>query len=295
MTRLKTHLFEKLIEKKTYREFLAEYLLISKESGETLSSLCKRAGLSSAGFLSDVIKGKKDISAKTLPALKKALLLPEGLDQYFEYLVFADRTELAPAHLGGAKLTPALRALRSRLKERHMKGAQKSRDSKNVEQVMGSLDAHVLFAALEPNQGLTRQELITRTGLSAAAIERGLDLFAKLKLTYEMDGKIHSHQENFENFGEEFNDQFQVTFQKALELLAHRATDINKNKTDLFYYSAFLVQEDGFENLQLSLQDQLVQALDKTLPATGERVAHLVFSVFIGDKKTEPPPPPPGR
>lgn len=276
-------LFDRLIEMKDYRSFLSEYLILSKESGETMSSLSKRAGLSSAGFLSDVLKGKKDLSAKTLPALKKALKVPEGLDQFFEYLVFQDREELAPAHLGGTKLPPALRSLRSRLKERH--GPKKTRDPKNIEQVMGSLDAHVLFASLEPNQGLTRAQLQERTGLSASVIESGLRLFDKLQLTYEMDGKIHSQQENFENFGAELNGHFQVTFQKALELLGRKAQNIQKNQKDLFYYSAFLVQEESYEKLQLHLQNQLQQELDKSLPVTGERVAHLVFSIFMSEKE----------
>lgn len=278
-----TALFERLIEMKDYRSFLSEYLILSKASGETMSSLSKRAGLSSAGFLSDVLKGKKELSAKTLPALKKALKVPEGLEQFFEYLVFQERAELAPEHLSGSKLPPALRSLRSRLKERH--GPKKSRDAKNIEHVMGSLDAHVLFAALEPDRGLTRAEIMERTGFSAAVIERGLQLFAKLQLIYEAEGKIHSSQENFDNFGAEFNGHFQVTFQKALELLGRKAQDIAKNQKDLFYYSAFLVQEDTYEKLQLHLQNQLLQELDKSLPTTGERVAHLVFSVFMSEKE----------
>ena len=149
---------------------------------------------------------------------------------------------------------------------------------------MGSLDAHVLFAALEPNRGVSRSTLAERTGLSKAVIENGLRLFEKLKLTYEIDGMIHSHQENFENFGEEFNSSFQQTFQKALDLLSVKTSRMAEHQKDLFYYSSFLVDEASYEKMQLQLQRQLLLEMDKTLPPTGDRVAHMVFSIFLAEK-----------
>ena len=111
--------FEQLISCKTYRDFLNEYLVLRKESGENLSKLSARAGLKSAGFLSDVIKGKKKLSAKSLPPIKDALKVPEGLDQYFEYLVFMEHPEMAPQNLRGDKLAQNFRNFRSRLKEKY--------------------------------------------------------------------------------------------------------------------------------------------------------------------------------
>jgi uncharacterized protein (TIGR02147 family) len=271
--------FESLLNCTDSRHFLSEYLVLSKGSGETLSSLSKRAGLSSAGFLSDVIKGKKQLSAKSLPRLKEALQVPAGLEEFFEILVFLEKPELAPASANKEKLQKNLRALRSRLREKWKKPAKKK--NADVHDAMGSFDAYLLFAALEPDRGLSRDELLARTGLSKSVVEKGLELFARLELIYEFDGKIHSNQENFENFGEEFNSSFQGTFIKALELLQSKARNMNEHQKDLFYFSTFLVHESEYEAIQSKLKSRLIQEMDKVLPQSGEKVAALIFSIYL--------------
>lgn len=282
--KLDDFLAERLLGMSDYREFLSEYLTLRRESGETLSSLSKRAGLSSAGFLSDVLKGKKDLSAKSLPLVKGALLVPSGVEEFFELLVYSGRPDLAPAHLRGAKIQTALRALRGRLREGR-KSTEYAPD--DLHDIMGSFDAHLLFAALEPDRGMTRAELAERTGLAAPVIERGIALFSRMKLVYEFDGRIHSHKENFDSFGEEFNSSFQVTFQRALEVLRKKAERIPEHQKDMFYFSVFLVNESDYEDIQMKLRNKLFQEMDKVLPQSGEKVAAMVFSIFLPPKSED--------
>ena len=276
--KLNSVLFDVLIECKNYRFFLAEYLVLRKEAGENLSKLSARAGLKSAGFLSDVIKGKKKLSAKSLPALKEALKVPAGLDQYFEYLVYLEHSEMIPRDLKGEKFNQTFRQFRSRLKEKFKKSNISKSDTHDM---AGSFDAHLLFAALEPDRGLLKGELQERTGLGMAAIDRALELFKRMQLIYEFENKFFPQQENYENFGEQFNSSFQITFLKALSLLQAKAQKMTENQRDLFYISTFLVNESDYEELQLKLKDKLFQEMDKTLPASGEKVATMVFSIFL--------------
>ncbi|MBD3241060.1 MAG: TIGR02147 family protein [Chitinivibrionales bacterium] len=78
-----------------YRKFLADYLQAAKKTRPELSHryIQRHMGVSSSGFLSNVIKGKKNLTPAMATRLVRVLKLPKEESRYFECLVLFNQAK----------------------------------------------------------------------------------------------------------------------------------------------------------------------------------------------------------
>lgn len=78
-----------IFEYVNYRAFLADFLSNKREENPAFShrAILQRIGVSSSGFLSNVLAGKKNLSSAQRTRLSKVLKLPKKESLYFENLV----------------------------------------------------------------------------------------------------------------------------------------------------------------------------------------------------------------
>jgi hypothetical protein len=268
--------FESLLNSKDEIAFLKFYLEVGRAQDESASALAARAGFKSSGHISDLLAGRRQLTLKSLEPLSRSLRLPDLYQQYFVMLARKTR----PQVLGGGAEISILEAEHRRLRSRLREDLDAPRKAEEGEQIVSSLATFVLFAALEPNRGLSRDELRGRTGLEARILESELKKLMDLKLTYEFDGKVFCQQERFQFMGESFSRSFKACFVEAGELMLKRAKVMEEHPTDLFMYTSFLVPGNIRRSLQSKIQSLILAELDREQPDSGDEVAHLIFSVM---------------
>ncbi len=268
--------FENLLNSSDEMAFLRFYLEVGRAQGESASALAARAGFKSSGHISDLLAHRRQLTLKSLDRLARSLRLPELYQQYFVVLARRSKPEQLAEGQAVSVVEAEHRRLRSRLRE-DLDGPRKEEEG---QQIVSSLATFVLFAALEPNRGLTLAELRDRSGLSHEVLQAELSKLMQLKLTYEFDGKIFCQQERFQFMGESFSRSFKACFVEAGELMLKRARVMEEHPTDLFMYTSFLVPRNIRRSLQGKIQSLILAELDREQPDSGDEVAHLIFSVM---------------
>lgn len=80
-----------------YRQFLKDFFEEQKTQAETLTqrAILQKMGISSSGFLANVLSGKNSLTIEQVKCLAGILKLSENEARYFKYMVYFDKAKAA--------------------------------------------------------------------------------------------------------------------------------------------------------------------------------------------------------
>jgi uncharacterized protein (TIGR02147 family) len=271
MQKAKKDVFSAALEAKDYRSFLKlamERRYAHREM--TLAELATRSGFSSKGFISDLLAGRKKITAKALPKIMEGLNLPKRLAGYFELLVQLEEEGLRPQGLKEAEI---------RLQLGRLKRVFRDRQAPVAANVKAGIYRHVVYkvyAALgSAEKGASWEELLKRSRLPESAVKEALDLLLGLALVREEGRRFYAEMGNIEAFGLNETSRFQEVMASATAALAQKIQKVQP--ADLFFYASFALDAEKEALLKQKLQELLSSFVDQNQNEDGDLVKTLVL------------------
>jgi len=274
MAEVKKDLFSAALEAKDYRSFLRlamERRYAHREM--TLSELATRAGFSSKGFISDLLAGRKKLTAKALPKIIEGLGLPKRLALYFELLVQLEEESLRAQGMKEAEI---------RLQLNRLKRVFRDRQAPVAARVKTGIYRHVVYkvyAALgSAEKGASWEEIFKRSRMAESAVKEAVDLLLSLNLVREEGGRFYAEMGNIEAFGLNETSRFQEVMASATAALAQKIQKVQP--TDLFFYASFALDAEKEALLKQKLQELLSSFVDQNQNEDGNLVKTLVVGLI---------------
>lgn len=280
MAARKKDLFAAALEAKDYRSFLRLAMERRHAHREmTLSELAQKAGFSSKGFISDLLAGRKRLTARVLPKLIAGLGLSKRLGSYFELLAMLEEAELRPAGLSEEEIHLRLERLRRVFRDREA-NARAPRMAKAEEGIYRHA-VYKTYASLgSVEKGASLQEARSRSGLTEAALREALNLLLSLQLVREENGRFYAELGNIEAFGLSETSRFQEVMATATGALAQKIQKLHQRPEDFFFYASFALEPEKEAHLKLKLQELLSSFVDEHQNEDASLVKSLVVGFF---------------
>lgn len=257
-----------------YRSFLRAYL---EESGWSLSDLARAAGFG-RGFPGDVISGKRRLTAKSYRAFENALKIPAAGKRLFRCLVGKEEPEVFPG-LDPRKIDRALKDLRARPWTGNRKQIA-AEENPRAHALFAHPDAFAVYAAAgSAEAGATRDRIRVRTRLGEAAMDRAIESLVNAGILLREDERYRPESTHVFLKASERDECFARLFQAMSERAAERAPKGVSSDRELFLVSSFCVDERKLPELKTALRKTLLQFVDDSIEADGDRLVQLVTSL----------------
>lgn len=280
MAKANVNLFAAALEAKDYRSFL-RLMMESRHAHRaiTLSELAKKSGFSSKGYISDLLAGRKKLTAKALPKILTALNLPKRLENYFELLAQLEEKSLRSPGLDEKEIQLKLKRLRRSFTDKESSGQTALLPKANSE-IYRHL-AYKVYASLgSPEVGADFPQIVKRSGLSEAAARDALDALIAIKLAREEKGRFFCAIGTIEALGLDQQTRFQEVLASATSALIQKIQQIHKFPNDFYFYSSFALDPEKELLLKKKLQELLCNFVDEHQNEDGELVKSIVIGFF---------------
>lgn len=280
MAARKKDLFAAALEANDYRSFLRLAMERRHSHREmTLSELAQKAGFSSKGFISDLLAGRKRLTAKALPKLIAGLGLSKRLGSYFELLAMLEEPELRSPGVSEEEIRLRLERLRRAFRDRE-ENSSTPRMAKAKEGIYRHA-VYKTYAALgSAEKGASIGEARSRSGLNEANLREALDLLLSLQLIREENGRFYAELGNIEAFGLGETSRFQEVMATATAALAQKIQKLHQRPEDFFFYASFALDPEREAQLKLKLQELLSSFVDEHQNEDGALVKSLIVGFF---------------
>lgn len=280
MAAKKKDLFAAALEAKDYRSFLRLAMERRHAHREmTLSELAEKAGFSSKGFISDLLAGRKRLTAKALPKIIAGLSLSKRLGSYFELLAMIEEPALRPPGMSEEEVRQRLARLRRVFRDRE-ENSRAPRLGKAKEGIYRHAIYKTYASLGSAEKGASLEEARIRSGLSEANLRQALDLLLSLQLIREENGRYYAEIGNIEAFGLIEASRFQEVMATATAALAQKIQKLHQKPEDLFFYASFALDPEKEAQLKSKLQELISSFVDENQNEDGALVKSLVVGFF---------------
>jgi hypothetical protein len=139
----------------------------------------------------------------------------------------------------------------------------------------------VFAAAGEPGRGATVAEIQRRTQLPAPAVLAAIKALLSLQLL-KLNNSHYEPQDLHLFIQAKQQDEFVATrFRQACQAATHRAESALSSKSEFFFTSTFLVSESRLPELKEALRRTVLQYIDESITADGDRLVQFVASMHL--------------
>ncbi len=261
-----------------YRIFLKTYL---DSHGLNLSDFARATGFG-RGYPSDVLSGRRRLTLKSLRTFEGALKLPATGRKLFRLLVAREERDLFP-EWDLAFIEESIRSLRARPWGRAHRELRSKELSDRAEILRDPLTLVVYAAAGSPGAGATFEQLRIRTRCADRDLERVLKGLEQVGLIQFSENRyepadLHLFLKTSDQ-GELLRDLFRAACQTASQRIL--SPDAADSRQEMFFTSAFCVDEKKMPELKTALRKTILQFVDDSIRPEGDRVVRLVAAMHV--------------
>jgi uncharacterized protein (TIGR02147 family) len=245
----------------------------------SLQELADRAQLSSKGFVSDLLGGKKRISAKTLPRIVSALRLTGARRRLFECLVYLEEQDLRPPTLRADELPNKIQFYRRQLAGKR----QVIPDHNKIERAgrTNSYHSYLVYAALgSGGEAFSALQLSAKAELTVPETKAALNILIDSELVDAEDSKYRARTGDVDFTGLEHYAAFTQVFASALKELHARGREMSKFPKVLFLFTAFSLSQEREKEFRERLRALVLDFVDAEQVDDGEKVKKLIVGLF---------------
>ncbi len=272
--------WEKLRSSANYRAFLKAYL---QERSLSLSDLARATGFA-RGFPSDVISGRRRLTAQSCFAFEKALRLPAPGRKLFRLLVAFEEPDLFP-DVDRKIIAHTIEDLRRKPWRKARREILSAEDLK-AHDVLCSLRSAMVYAACgSPEQPATWNQLLHRTQISEdlllAEVERMMSagLIQKIKKSSESEALFVPQDLHVFIQPDQSTNLMKSIFRESARAAAERAETAMNSESEFFFSSVFTVNSSRLPELKKTLREAILKFVDESLQADGESLAKVIVGL----------------
>ena len=268
------------LESVDYRTFMVKAFAAGIREGAkfNFAALSRKAGFSSRGFISEIIDGRRRLTAASYPKILKALALPKGLKTYFELLVAREEEELNPKGFERKEIDARLEQQRAQFRSRLAAQEETLKAADVLSRGRHMLDC---FAALgSPETGATLEEVVSKTGLAADTCARVLAHFAQQTVAVERGGRYYSSNPHliFSGLGDRHGAK--SCYLETLGELKRKADADFKARDRAFIQSVFSVDRHKLPELKARLSEVIDEFVQESVNDDGDCVSKLLVGLY---------------
>lgn len=270
--------WEALKKAPDYRQFLKTYLEIHDLK---YSDLARMAGFG-RGFPSDVVSGRRRLTAKSFYAFENSLKLPAAGKKLFRLLVAKEEKEIFPElkkqHHQIDALIEEVRKKTSLVPRRELVGAK----NPDIESLIQNPQVMSVYAASgEPGKGASFENICKRTQLDRVQIQKAIQELERVGLLCEKGGLYEP--KDLHIFFKSIDSSAVVisTFKQACRAAAQRAELAMKSNEEFFFASQFCIDQAKMPELKKALRETILKFVDESITADGDRVVQLLAGLHL--------------
>lgn len=238
------------------------------------AEFARKADLSSRGFVSDVISGKKKITEKSLKNFKKGLGLTGKWIQLFEHLVFLSEASLRPENMSQDDCSKKLVKIKN-----HLQAKLISNSLSPSATIITSSMIYEIFAALgSVTEGASLSEIVKRTGLDPLKTKESLHHLLQcgvISLVNERYLAKAGHL-SLEELGSDLS--FKNAYLESLQEIKSRAAEMEKHNDHLFYHAALSIDRSKIHSLKASLRQALYEWIEENQYDEGDTILRITLA-----------------
>jgi hypothetical protein len=273
---LATDLLQELRQATNYRSFLKTYLQMKGLSG---GAFAKQAGFVRQ-FPSDVMTGKRRLTLKSFAAFDAAMHIPPMAHKYFKHLVASEERDLFP-ELQTQTIHRVLQELRSQTWQNSFR-KNAIKPSQDASQLFHDPSTLVIMSAVgTPEKGAQLEEIISRSGLSAAEVKLLLPKLVQAKII-RLENTCY-FVDDFHQFlsADVQKEAFAAVFSAACHVAAQKASTAKNEDSEMFFTSFFCVDRAKLPELKAALRKTLLQFVDDSIQTDANSVVRLVAALHL--------------
>lgn len=273
-----TKSWERVRSAEDYRSFLRAYL---EERELNISDLARAAGYG-RGYPSDVIKGKRRLTARSCHAFESALKLPSPGRKLFRLLVARDEPDHFP-ELDPTRLPAMIQALREKPWGNSRRDVREA-ESRALKSVFTDPRAALVFAVSgQPGRGASFDLIKNRTGLSdgdLASVLRNLERAGLIK--HDEPTSLYEPSDLHLFVKSSGEDRFLASlFQIACGAAANRVSQAASSESEFFFSSVYCVREEVLPELKKALRETVLKFIDESIDADGSRMVRFMTALHL--------------
>ena len=262
-----------LREAADYRTFIKLYLDHKSLKHSDLARACGFA----RGFPSDVLSGRRRLTAKSCHAFEKGMKsLPMNGRKLFRMLVAKAEPDVFP-ELTDKKVSQSIESLRKKPWTRTRRNLSAKSNSVLLDVFQSSESATIYAAAGNPEAGASIDELEARTGFPTSKIYLILKKMIKVGLiTEKTDERFYPEDLHlFVDSQEAGNEVFKSLFTQACKAAGQRMPKAMTSDSEFFFSSHLCVAEKDLPRLKKALKETILQFADDAISHDGDRMVQL--------------------
>lgn len=258
-----------------YRDFLKIYI---ENRGIPLSTLAQSAGFHRS-FPSDVLLGRRRLTAKSCHAFEKAMKIPQTAKKLFRLLVAQAEPDEFP-ELDAETLKKQIFELKTKPWIR----SRKLRESEAPQAASMFTDSNLMSvyaASGSPGQGASFTEIQKRTRILDRELIVAIEKLLIMGLLAKKENLFVPQDLHLFLKSEGKNEILKNAFQRAVKLAGERVEKSANSPSEMFFTSSFCVTEARLAELKEALRETILKFVDDSIEASGDRVVHLLTSLHL--------------
>lgn len=264
-----------LIKCESYRDYIQVAIVHSTGKSMNYAAVARKLKFSSRAFVYELLQGRKAMTANSLNKFILALKLKGPFAQLLQYLVWLEEPKLAlSAGVTEEKVRLKINDLRKRIAEKYVSAPLNNPDfiSYDVFNVYASIGSETV--------GSTFSEVLQRTGLTESTVNSILHHFELAGFVYKKEDRFFTSKVNVDMKMLGDNIGFKQAYLEAIKKLSKRATQMEENKQDLFFHTAFSVRKEKLAEMQERLQEVILDFLDNEQDEDGDTVQKITLGFY---------------
>jgi len=244
----------------------------------SLAQICERSGISSKGYLSDVLNNKKGLSFEAGRRLSRGLKLNSNLTKYLDLLILTaesrsmkDRNEIARNEELLARQRKKLRYRRKSIRV-ESKSQTPEAEQRIVFQTFAGIGDSI--------RGSSFAQVMKRTQLTGREVQKAIVLLLKCGHVQKIDDRYIAKSDGVDLEGLAFSPDFKRLFAEEAIHIANQSKALLQNKENLCLYGAFTCRKDRRQEFKEKLRDLLFDFMDEADSSDGEKIANLFCAFY---------------
>jgi len=261
----------------TPREFL-HALFQSMSKKPSLGEVCKRCGLNSKSYLSEVMNGKKLLSLESANKLAHGLKLNVTLTKFLETLILSERAQQNGNQREWERFQNLLERQRKKFQQ---KNSVIDSTQINVEEIVEHRIIFEIFAGLGSEvQGASLEEIQMKTKLSSQQISPACKLLVKHGYIEARENRFYvkANGVDFKNLN--FSLNFAKAFSEEASHISRHSQRLIATQEALCLYGAFSIDPQKQIEFKEKLRDLLLEFMNEVENDNGSKVAKICCAFY---------------
>lgn len=277
---MKSDNFSTLFDSPNYRVFLQDYILIKDIK---LSDFARLVGCT-RGFPSDILKGRRRLTAKSYYSFEKALKLPLPYKKMFQLLVAKEEPDIFAHIIDMQTIDIKIESLKqNRISQKnHSTFVQNNENDLAFQKILNNPHTmSVVAAAGDPESGATLQQIQQRTRLTDHNLNKTLNDLREYGLLKQVHDRYYPQDLHLFFQTKNTSEMLSKFFHQAMRSAEKRLSQINDQSSEMFFVSEFCIQENQMPQFKKELKGLVLKFIDDSIAAEGTRVAKLLTALHF--------------